>query len=166
MKKLVIVFLFLLSVVSIHAQSPIAKGGKQLNAGLGFSGWGIPLYVGLDFGVHPDITLGGELSLRSHSNYYYGASYSHTIFGISGNGNYHFNSILDIPREWDVYAGLNLGFYFWSSSANYRGDGSSGMGLGLQMGGRYYLNSKLALNLEFGGGNVFSGGKFGISYKL
>jgi hypothetical protein len=40
------------------------------------------------------------------------------------------------------------------------------VGLGAQIGGRYYLSDKVGLNLEFGGGNAFSGGKFGVSIKL
>lgn len=42
---------------------------------------------------------------------------------------------------------------------------NSGLGLGVQVGGRYYFNDRLGLNLEFGGGFV-SGGKIGISCKL
>ncbi len=28
-------------------------------------------------------------------------------FGLSFNGNYHFNTVLEIPKDWDLYAGLN-----------------------------------------------------------
>ena len=89
-----------------------------------------------------------------------------TITGISGNGNYHFNRILGIPSNWDFYAGLNLGFYVWNSSSDYPGDHNSGLGLGAQVGGRYYFNNKFGLNLEFGGGNAFDGGKIGVSIKF
>ncbi len=37
----------------------------QLNLGVGLSGWGIPVYLGLDFGVSRDVTLGGEISFRA-----------------------------------------------------------------------------------------------------
>lgn len=167
MKRLSIVFaLFIFSLVSLQAQAPLSKGGAQLNAGLGFSGWGVPLYVGADFGVAKDFTLGIEGSFRTYSDYWQGYSYSHTIFGFLGNGNYHFNSVLQIPSNWDFYAGLNLGFYIWSNPAGYGGSGSSGLGLGLQVGGRYFFNSNFGLNLEFDGGNTISGGKFGITYRF
>ncbi len=163
MKKISIVLaVVLFSALAVNAQSPLGNGGKQLNAGIGFSGWGVPFYLGLDFGVHKDITLGLEGSFRSYSDY----DYSHSIFGFSGNGNYHFNTILEIPRNWDLYAGLNIGFYVWSSPSGYKGSHSSGLDLGGQVGGRYYFNHKFGLNLEFGGGNAFSGGKIGISVKL
>jgi outer membrane immunogenic protein len=165
MRKVFSVFILLSFFALINAQSPIGKGQKQLNFGLGFSGWGVPVYLGMDFGVHPDISLGGEISFRSYSDNYYGNSYSHTIVGFDFNGNYHFNRVLEIPKNWDLYAGLNLGFYYWSSSNDYHGSGSSGLGLGLQIGGRYYFSDKWAINLELGGGNV-SGGKIGLTCKL
>jgi outer membrane immunogenic protein len=167
MKKISIVLaVVLFSAFAVYGQAPLRKGEKQLNAGIGFSDWGLPLYLGLDFGVHQDITVGMEGSFRSYSESWKGDYYSHNIFGFSGNGNYHFNTILQIPHDWDFYAGLNLGFYIWTSPSNYYGSHSSGLGLGGQVGARYFLNQKFGLNLEFGGGNAFSGGKFGITVKL
>jgi hypothetical protein len=131
---------------------------------VGFSGWGIPLYLGMDFGVSPDITLGMEASFRSYNQKFTGTKYNSSIIGFSGNGNYHFNRVLEILSNWDFYAGLNIGFYFWSSPSDYPGDGSSGVGIGGQIGGRYFINDNFGLNLEFGGGNAFSGGKFGITH--
>lgn len=132
---------------------------------MGFSSWGLPIYAGIDFGVHKDISAGGEFSFRSYSDNFKGTSYSHTIIALGANGNYHFNSLLKIPKEWDAYAGLNLGFYSWSSPNGYRGGGSSGIGMGAQFGGRYYFNTKFAINLELGGGTA-SGGKIGVTWKL
>jgi outer membrane immunogenic protein len=166
MRKHLLILSFLLFSSLIYAQSPIAKGETQLNAGLGLSSWGVPVYIGLDHGVHPDISVGGELSYRSYSDKYANINYNHSVIGISGNGNYHFNRILEIPKNWDFYAGLNLGFYIWSSPSDYQGSHSSGLGLGGQIGGRYFLTNKIALNLEFGGGNAFSGGKLGLTFKL
>lgn len=164
-KNILTLFLILISNV-IFAQSPIAKGESQINAGVGLSSWGIPVFVGFDYGVHPDITVGGELSLRSFSDNYANVRYNHSVIGISGNGNYHFNRILEISRKWDFYAGLNLGFYVWNSPDKYAGSHSSGLGLGGQIGGRYFFTNKVGINLEFGGGNAFSGGKLGLTFKL
>ncbi len=148
------------------AQGPIAQGQAQLNAGLGLSSWGIPIYLGFDVGVHPDITVGAEMSFRSYGDRFDGRKYNHSVVGFAGNGNYHFNSLLNMSREWDFYAGLNLGFYVWNSSDDYPGSKSSGLGLGAQIGGRYYFTESLGINLEFGGGNAFGGGKVGISVRL
>jgi hypothetical protein len=80
---------------------------------------------------------------------------------ISGRGDYHFNTLLDLPRDWNVYAGANIGFV-----AGFDNDYDSELDLGLQIGGRYYWNSSWAINLEFGGGPAFTGGRLGVSKLL
>lgn len=165
MKKIIFLLLVIFSSV-LFGQYKLGKEQMQLNAGIGFSSWGLPIYGGLDYGIHKDVSIGGEVSFRSYSEGWSGNDYSHTIIGISANANYHFTHLLKIPREWDVYAGLNLGFYSWSSPSGYGGSGSSGVGLGAQVGARYYFNNNWGINLEFGGGNSFSGGKIGITYIL
>lgn len=166
MKKLILSIGLCLVSIFTFAQGSLEPGRNQLNIGLGLSGWGIPVYIGIDHGFKENITLGGELSFRSYRQKIIGTTYSHSIIGISGNGNYHFNELLDIDPEWDLYAGLNIGFYIWNSPAGYPGSGSSGLDLGAQIGGRYFFNSSTAVNLEFGGGNSFSGGKIGITKKF
>lgn len=166
MKKVYLTIILLIATSVIYAQGPIAKGQAQFNAGVGFSSWGVPVYVGFDFGVHKDITIGAEFSFRSYHENYEHYKYNHSVIGILANGNYHFNSLLNIPTNWDFYAGLNLGFYFWNSPHDYPGSNSSGLGLGAQVGGRYYFTDKFGINLEFGGGSAFSGGKFGISIRF
>ncbi len=137
-----------------------------MNTGLGFSSDGLPIYMGLDYGIHENITLGGELSFRSNEEKYRNIEYEHSVIGVFGNTNYHFNNLMEIPSNWDVYAGLSLGFYIWDSPDDYDGSEASGLGLAGQLGARYYFNKKFGINLELGGGNVFSGGKFGISIRL
>jgi hypothetical protein len=172
MKKLVAISLFLVSSVTyLNAQAPLGKGGKQFNAGLGFSNWGVPIYAGLDFGVHPDITIGPQVSFRSYSERYRdfpGGTkyrYNHSIFVLAFTGNYHFNTLLEIPEQWNVYAGLTLGYYIWTSPSDYPGNRGSGIGLDAQIGGRYFFSEKFGVNLEFGGGTT-SGGKIGVTIKL
>ena len=166
MKKVVLSIGFLVITTILFAQKPISKGQTQLNAGVGFSSWGMPVYFGLDYDIYPDISIGAEISYRSYSESWVGGKYSQTIIGFLGNGNYHFNRVLNIPSPWDFYAGLNLGFYNISSPNNYNGSVDSGLGLGAQIGGRYYFNKKWAINFDLGGGNSVSGGKIGITFKL
>jgi Outer membrane protein beta-barrel domain len=163
-KSFAILFLSLITAFAVNSQSPIGNKGHQFNAGIGLSGWGIPLYAGLDFGIQNDITLGIEASFRSYNQNYTGSAYTSSIFGLLFNGNYHFNRILEIPDSWDLYAGLNLGYFLWSTSHDYPGSSASGFGLGAQFGGRYFLTKNFGLNLEVGGSSAFSGGKFGITY--
>ncbi len=166
MKKIFILSVFALLCGHTFAQGTLSRGANQINAGFGFSGWGLPVYVGIDHGFRDNITLGGELSFRGYRENFKNVYYRHNIIGISGNGNYHFNELFDIDEEWDVYAGLNIGFYIWSSPSIYTGANASGLGLGGQVGGRYFFNSRTGVNIEFGGGNVFSNGKVGITHKF
>jgi opacity protein-like surface antigen len=163
-KYLLIISLAFSSILS--AQSPIEVGQMQFNGGFGFSNYGLPVYAGLDFGFREDISLGGEISFRSYNDKVVGGSYKTSLIGFAANTNYHFNTLLDIPSEYDVYAGLNIGFYVWNSNFDYPGKKTSGLGLGLQIGGRYYFTDNWAANLQLGGGNATSGGKIGISYRF
>ncbi len=133
------------------AQSPIGKGGKQLNFGFGLYSASLPMYAGMDFGVHEDITVGPQAGVDLRLDY----------LALSGRASYHFNSLIGIPRDWDFYAGLNLGFV-----AGLGNDRFSGLDLALHIGGRYYWNSSWGVNLEFGGGNNISGGRVGLSKRF
>ena len=171
MKKILLIIGLVSSVMIANAQSPIGKDGKQLNMGVGITGHSVPVYFGLDFGVHRDITLGFEMSYRGYNDTYWDGHHHedvhHNIIGLSGNFNYHFNSVLEIPQTFDFYAGFDLGYYVWTTNdKDYNGDGASGLGLGLQIGGRYYFTKKVGLNLELGGPFFSAGGKFGVSFKL
>jgi outer membrane immunogenic protein len=166
MKNLFFVPAFVLLSLLSFAQSPLPLKHTQINTGLGFSDWGVPVYVGFDYSVHKDITLGAELSFRGYNEYWHDYYYHHNVIGFSGNANYHFNTIFKIPRNWDLYAGINIGFYAWTSPGGYEGSHSSGLGLGGQIGGRYYFTNKVGINLEFGGGNAFSGGKIGVTISF
>jgi len=174
MKKIILIIAFGFISAASFAQAPLQEGGIQLNGGVGISGsdWGIPVYFGLDYGIARDWTIGGQISFQTneepyhHNNgiYYYDNS---SVIGIGGNGNYHFNRILDIPSNFDFYAGANLTLFIWSyDNHDYHSDNDA-LGLGLQVGGRYFFNDKFGLNLELGGNSgTTSGAKFGVTFKL
>ena len=166
MKKLVLIAGIMLSYVLVSAQNPLEKGKFQLNAGVGFSNWGLPLYVGFDYGIHEDISIGGEFVFHSYNEEWDHYHYTHNVFSIAFTANYHFNRILKMPSDWDFYAGANVGINFWNSPGDYPGDHHTSVGLGVQVGGRYFFNEHFGLNLEVGGGNAASGGKFGITYQF
>ena len=168
MKKLkIFILLSIVTVLTVSAQENIYKLRNQFNIGVGFSNLGIPIYAGVDFGIHKDISLGLEGSFRFHNPTINGSSYNNTIIGISGNANDHFNSLFQIPRDWDFYAGANVGFYFWPSTSVYvYNNDHSLLGVGGQIGLRYFVTSRVGVNLEFGGGNAFSGGKIGITSRF
>lgn len=148
------------------AQTPIPQGASQLNFGAGLSSVGIPVYVGFDVGARHDLSFGGEASFRYKYEKWKQVRYRNNVIGISANGNYHFNRLLHMSSMWDLYAGLNLGFFIWNDAPGYDGPRSTGLGLGPQFGGRIYFSDKMAINLEFGSRNEFSGGKIGLTVRL
>jgi outer membrane immunogenic protein len=167
MKKNMLLAIVSLVSLGAFAQGSLEKGGLQLNAGVGTSGWGTPIYVGLDYGIHEDITIGGEVSFRSDSKVYGSNKYKSSAIGIGVNGNYHFNRILDMPSKWDLYAGLGLNYYIWSYDNDlYQTNDNSDIGLGAQVGARYFFTDKFGINLELGGGSATNGAKIGITYKF
>lgn len=166
MKHLLIIAVFMAGTFAGYSQGSLPKGKSQLNFGVGFSNWGVPVYLGFDNSISRDFTLGAEISHRSYRENWKDNKYRHAITGVLGNINYHFNHALNVPKAVDFYGGLNIGFFAWSSPDNYDGTHNSGLGLGAQLGGRYYLSNKVSLNLELGGGSAFSGGKFGLTIKL
>jgi len=185
MKKFLFLAGLFMAAATASAQADLGKGNLQLNAGTGISGWGIPVYVGLDYGVTDEITVGGELSYRYDTSSYairanfgrFGEyrsdkiTYRHHTFGVFTNGNYHFNRLLRLPRQLDLYAGASLGFFFGSVTSSegnikYTGDDYSGFSAALQTGARYFFTDNFGVNLELSGGVLTSGLKAGITYRF
>ena len=171
MRKLILLFVFAFASNGIFAQAPLEEGKIQLNAGVGASGWGIPIYFGLDYGLAPDWTLGGEVSFQADNDpYYYDNKhydYKSRAVGIGVNGNYHFNTLLNMPSNFDFYAGGAVTFFIWDYK-DYKNNphpDNASVGLGVQVGGRYFFNDKFGVNLEFGGGTATGGAKVGVTFK-
>lgn len=163
MKKigLILCIAFMTGYMS-KAQAPIQQGEKQINAGLGLSTYGLPLYAGLEIGLDNNISVGGELSYRKYTS----SRWSPSIITIAGLANYHFNEILEIPSEWNLYAGLTAGYSIWSYSGTTTVlRAGSRIFIAGQVGGRYYLSDNFAINVELGGG-TYSGGKVGITFVI
>jgi hypothetical protein len=162
MKKLAFLISGLLLFVLVSNAQPIEEGELQINAGVGLSTFGLPVYVGAEFGVAENFSAGGELSYRKYGRY---SGYNPSITTIAALGNYHVNELLEIPSEWDLYGGLTLGYAIWSSGTSVYRVRGSGVYLVGQIGGRYFVSENFAINLEFGGG-TYSGGKLGVTLKL
>ena len=166
MKKITLTLLALLMVGLSFAQEAsedkqkvdIDKSKLQFNAGVGLSTWGIPLYIGADYWLTDDITIGIEASVRYRLLY----TYSYGYIGGSANANYHAGRILELPDNVDVYAGLSAGPYLRVGS--YYSSTSLRINISGQVGGRYKLTDNLWVHAEVGGG-TFSGGKIGITLK-
>lgn len=164
-----IYLLGLISMFGMMNAQRVQKGEAQVNIGLGVAnGWGMPVYAGLDYGIHNDITVGAEFSMATEN---YSGDIKGRWIGAGINGNYHFNTLFKIPNKWDVYAGATLAYNSFSyryngSDYDYISGEASGVGFAGQAGARYYFTDHLAVNVEVGGGTVASGGKIGLSYKF
>jgi outer membrane immunogenic protein len=158
MKKIALAFCMLsMAMFSFAQEKPEVKLDKskiQLNAGIGLSGWGIPLYIGADYWVRDDITVGLEASFR------YSLWHSYAVIGGVVNGNYHFTKLFDLPDNMDVYAGVSAGPFlslggYWAHPY---------FGVAGQIGGRYKIQDNLWVNAEIDGGNLY-GLKVGITIR-
>lgn len=156
-KVLFIAAMFLTGFVA-SAQQSLGEGNLQINGGFPFVATQfntsvLPLYVGADYGVHQDVTVGGQF------NVLFGGSA--LAWGVSANANYHFNSLLDLPNQWDLYAGGSLSYARVLTIGAF--------GFGPQIGARYFFNDKWGINLQFGGDYralSAGGGQIGVTYKL
>ncbi|MDH5381224.1 MAG: hypothetical protein OEW75_10245 [Cyclobacteriaceae bacterium] len=175
--------LFLAATFAANAQSPIAEGEKQLNLGVVLSNSGLPLYIGMDFGVHPDISIGPKLVVsyqQSKTDFFGETIIDKTLtYGLIFVFDYHFNNLLEIPSKFDVYSGLDLGYYGYSTTTEtpdffdptapptITKSGGSYMNGNLHVGGRYIFESNLALNLQLGLYRYSAiGASFGITKKF
>lgn len=166
MKKVILTLALLAGVSAVKAQGTLGKGNTQLNLGLGFSGWGVPVIAGLDFGLSNNFTMGIEGSYRSYNYGYVGSDYKFSVIGIGVNANYHFNELLNLPEKLDIYGGATLGYFIFSKPSGYGGSSLSTIGLGGQAGLRYFFTNTVGVQIEFGGGSATSGGKIGATIKL
>ncbi len=166
-RKLLLALLILTgSMEYVSAQNggtaPLAKGGNQLNFGLGFSDNGLPVYLSFDFAVHKDVTLTPEVHVRfvdsDNNNNGNGENdnENNVRAGTLFKADYHWNYLIGIPSNWDFYAGLRSGFEF---------DDDVDFDMGAQVGGRWYFTDQWGLNLELAGGTGFDA-IFGMSMKF
>lgn len=151
-KLLILVAVFCFLGMGLHAQSTMSKGQLVGSARLGFSSYGVPIHLALDYGVvsgfingNAAVSVGGEAGVYMYDKACGGLGLD---MSIGARGNFHYEFVNNL----DTYLGLNLGLVGRSFS------------LGGHLGARYYFGM-LGVNLEFGLGK-YSNGSIGISYKL
>lgn len=161
------------NVVNAQGFNP-QKGFKQLNFGFEFDGYGLPVYLGLDFGVAEMITIGPRIMFASESNRIAGYDNRWSVILPSFRGDYHFSGhINELPSELDIYGGASVGVAMVSYEYDYidgfgnerEAEGSdSELELWIQLGARYYFTPKWAVQLEFA--SYGTNGSLGVSYKF
>ena len=137
MKKLFLV-LFLLGAFSTIS---FAQAAKQLSFGIIGINYEMPLSPAITFGLGA----GSNLNL------------DYLTAGVFAN--YYFDSLIDLPSNWDVYGGANVGYAFGQD------DKESDLDFGLHVGGRWFWSPKWGVYLQAGGGKV-SGGSAGVGLTM
>jgi hypothetical protein len=176
MKKILVLFLSIFVISHTYAGNEFPSGNRIpvngnsfVSFGVGASSWGVPVYGGMEWMVHNEISIGGQVSFRSQGETIAGSSYQHNAFSAAARGNYYFNRLLQLRPPFLVYAGATLGFISVSTSAqssdgiDYDGNRGTGTFFGIQTGGAYFFNKHWGVNTEIGFGNVI-GLKIGAIY--
>ncbi len=131
MKKLITTVLVLAACVSMSAQSYEGKGDSKLNVGYEIYGIGPGIKASFDYGLSDLFSVGAGAS-------YYFDNEDQDYF-IYGRTNIHLGIVWDLPRQLDLYPGVELGF-----------KSSSEVGFTGYLGVRYCITKKLSLFAEIG----------------
>lgn len=172
--KLVLIGLAMLgSDNSTHAQVRIESGGRWdlINAGLGMSTRGLPVFIGLEQTVDDHVSAGLIGTFQSYRESGAAGTWAHQFYGVGLQGNYHFIELA--PAPCDFFAGLTVAWtahsFRWAGTGaapgSYDGSAIGGTGLSAQIGGRYtYKGTTFLLQLD--GGTLTSGFLAGLSFPL
>ena len=158
---------------TVDAQVRIQSGQRWdlINAGLGMSTRGLPLFVGVEQTLDDHISAALIGTFQSGRENGSAGTWSHQYFGVGLQGNYHFIELA--PSPFDLFAGLTLGWfahsYKWAGAgpapSSYDGSAIGGTGLSGQIGGRYTYKDMTFL-LQMDGGTLMSGFLVGLSFPL
>jgi outer membrane immunogenic protein len=143
MMKKILTIAAIISAVAFSSSTVYGQAQKYLNVG----GAGTGLYASIEFPVSSVITIAPQFS----------TDYNFNALVFAGKGNFYFDDIFELPGEWDVYAGINLGWRVES--------GNDGFNFGAQVGARWFWSDKWGVNAEFGGGSGVLGG-IGLTLKM
>ncbi len=143
MKKLVLVFSMLLTTATISAQAWNGKGDQKVQIGLSAWGNGTGITGTYDYGISEVVSLGAG------ANIYFSDYKEDSNFFVFGRANFHLQEALNLPSQWDIYPGVDLGLL------------GNTFGLGAHIGARYYFNDRIGAFAEIG-----NNGSIGVSINL
>jgi outer membrane immunogenic protein len=145
----------------------VTKGTTFLNAGIGFSNYGLPLHLSIEKLVVNDISVGIFANGQSYNAL--GAFYNdnHLIVHGGVKSNFYFNHLIGVDDDkWYFAAGISAGYwrYFYEGSASNLSWGrKGGIYLASQIDLRYCVNKHWSVLLQgnYGGMNA---GIIGVTY--
>jgi len=131
MKNLIITFILCVSIAHVQSQSFEGKGDSKANIGFDFYGYGYGVKVTYDYGLSDVISIGAGSSfyLNNDENDYY----------LYFRSNVHLGILLDLPSQFDIYPGIELGYL-----------SRSDIGLSAYLGLKYFFSDKIGIFAEIG----------------
>lgn len=157
LKWTLVAIIFLGLSQTSKAQDGYAEGNIDLFVDFGFTtGLGIvPVTVGGNYMVLDFLSVGAEIGFRM-DNYklYFSPALGTQKFKRKGGciitrGDYHFNDLLDLPGEFDVFAGIDIGVGFYGEGKYdiYTYDGTNVYFLaGPHIGGKWFFSEKFGIH--------------------
>ena len=137
MKKFTLLFAFIAFTAITYGQAK-----KQLSFGI----------IGVSF----EIPVASAITIAPTA--YTNLDLNHMTLGVKAN--YYFDDLIGFSDPWDFYAGANAGFGIALNDSH-----SSGLDLGLQVGGRWFWSDKWGVYAEIGGGKL-GGGAYGVGITM
>ncbi|MEL4456738.1 DUF6646 family protein [Lutimonas vermicola] len=142
MKNLIITLCFLLGAFFSYGQSFDGKSDQKINIGYEAYGFGNGVKATYDYGLGKLFSLGAGASVyfNDGENDYYIFARSQVHLGIA----------FDLPCEFDIYPGLELGYL-----------SSEKIGVSGYLGFRYFFTKKVGVFAEIG-----NNGSVGVSFNV
>ncbi len=131
MKKLIITIVICLFIFEIQSQSFEGKGDSKISVGYDIYGYGDGIKVAYDYGLSNlfSIGIGSSFYLNNGENDYF----------IYARSNVHLGILMDLPPQFDIYPGVELGYLS-------RGD----IGVSGYLGLMYFINKRVGIFAEIG----------------
>lgn len=142
MRKSILILVMSMLTSLGFAQAWNGQGDQKVQVGMSAWGYGTGLSGTYEYGISDAISLGAG------ANFYFSKNQSEGFF-LFGKGSYHLQDVLNLPDEWDIYPGLNIGLL------------GNTFGLGAHVGARYFFSPKLGAFVELG-----NNGALGVSINF
>jgi outer membrane immunogenic protein len=169
MKKIMFMCIWILGAATVSAQTVEKPDRFFLNAGVGVTPsfaspyLNVPVFLGVDYMLLPFLSVSGEYTFVSDEKHFSRT----TRYGYKLGINYHFNKLLRLSPKWDLYAGAVTEYEMIYYSRDVYVDKPYNRPVyGFQVGARYFITDRMAINAKLGSGNVGSTGTLGISVKF
>lgn len=146
MKKIFFALIFAGSFSLANAQAYTGKGDQKLNLGLNVWGYGTGIAGTYDYGINELLSVGAGLNV--YFSNYKDDNKDNSLFAF-GRVNFHLNKALELPENFDIYPGLDVGVV------------GRNFGIGAHLGARYFFTQKLGVFAEVG-----NNGSLGVSLNF